>query len=97
MTEGSGSARHVTREQATRPKSDVNSRRQQNIKEMWSKSHAGSPKDSESSSDNDAPDIPSDQWSDAPGDTGRASCDNSKAEQERKPKRKRKRKGSNKK
>ena len=87
----------MTREQATRPKSDVNSRRQQNIKEMWSKSHAGSPKDSESSSDNDAPDIPSDQWSDAPGDTGRASCDNSKAEQERKPKRKRKRKGSNKK
>ena len=97
-SEGSGSrARHVTREQATRPKSDVNSRRQQNIKEMWSTSHAGSPKDSESSSDNDGSDIPSDQWSDTPGDTGRASCNNSKAEQERKPKRKRKRKGSNKK
>ena len=62
-SEGSGSARHVTRKQATRV-SDVNSRRQQSIKEMRSKSHAGSPKDrhdSESSSDSYESDIPSEQ------------------------------------
>lgn len=101
-SEGSGRARHVTRKQATKPKSDVTSKRQQNIREMWSQTHAGSPKDrddSESSSENDESDILSDQWSDAPGDTGRASCSNTcnQTKPEREPKRKRKRKGSNKK
>ena len=60
----------MTREQATRPKSDVNSTRQQSIKEMRSMSLAGSPKvrdDSERSSENYESDIPSEQWSDTPG------------------------------
>ena len=95
--ERSGSAGHMTKGRGARPKRDVSSKRQQNIKEMWSQPRCVSANDecSESSSD-DETGGPSDQWSDTPGDSGKTTTRHRKDKNERKSK-KRRRKGSNKK